>query len=157
MARWKNGTLSIHFVGLEEVLSLLTQDEKNSSSQEKLAIKILEFMQRKINSYCRLNNLNFTLSAKMIPEVCLEFNQIDAAIYGKVKGITSQGHYHNAFQRKLNHWQDTLKIEGKYHSYTNGGHISCFFISKKESSSIDTILKTIQKEAIGAFFFQEKD
>ena len=154
---FKHGTLSIHFVGLEEVLSLLTQDEKNSSSQEKLAIKILEFMQRKINSYCRLNNLNFTLSAKMIPEVCLEFNQIDAAIYGKVKGITSQGHYHNAFQRKLNHWQDTLKIEGKYHSYTNGGHISCFFISKKESSSIDTILKTIQKEAIGAFFFQEKD
>ena len=152
---FKHGTLSIHFVGLEEALSLLTQEE-DSLKKEKLGTKILEFMQEKVMSYCILHNLNFTLSAKKDDYICKEFNQIDTAIYGKNKGITTKDAYHNGFEKDVLSWKETLEIEAKYHSYTWGGHLSCFSLSKKDISQIKAILNDIEKEAIGAFYLEAK-
>ncbi len=149
---WKHGTLTIHFVGLEEATKILLETE----SIEKLNTKIIDYMRKKVDSYRNLYNLNFTLSAKKVDEACREFNKIDTAIFGKIKGITNQAQYHNGFERAYQNWKDTLAYEKQYHSSTNGGHLACFQLSLKEKEFQEDIFKDIQKEAIGAFYFEEK-
>ncbi len=152
----KHGTLAIHFVGLEEALYSLTNQKRSQKETETLATKILHQMKEKVKSYSNLYNLNFTLSAKKVPEVCKHFNQVDTAIYGKHKGITEKEAYSNGFETGLSSWREVLAFEKNYHLFTNGGHLSCFPLSKSERHHIEEILQDIQKEEIGAFYFEEK-
>ena len=149
---WKHGTLAIHFVGLDETCRILNEIEEN----DKMDTKIMEYIRKKIDTYRSLYNLNFTLSAKKLDEACQEFNKIDTAIFGKIKGITNQEMYHNGFEKNYTNWKEALSYEKQYHSITLGGHLTCFALSKKEQSFKEDILKEIQKEAIGAFYFIER-
>ncbi len=153
----KHGTLSIHFVGLEETLFALTNEKRIEERSKKLATKILHHMREKVNSYSTLYNLNFTLTGKKVEDVCRHFNQIDTAIYGKSKGITEKEAYTNSFESSLSSWKSKLLLEKDYHSFTNGGHLSCFFLSENEKKHAKDILETIEKEELGAFYFKQKD
>ena len=64
--------------------------------------------------------------------------------------------YHNGFEKNYTNWKEALSYEKQYHSITLGGHLTCFALSKKEQSFKEDILKEIQKEAIGAFYFIER-
>lgn len=152
----KHGTLSIHFVGLDEILFALTKEKRNTACSEKLANKVLRHMKERVDNYCSLYNLNFTLSAKELEDVGNHFNRIDTAIYGKVKGVTDTDAYHNGFESTLTNWHDVLLLEKDYHSYTNGGHKSRFLLSKRDEEKIDEIFEAVKKEELGSFIFQRK-
>ena len=124
----KNGTLTIGFIGLAECLKALTgyhhgEDEK----ARKLGLEIIKFMRDKCDEYVEQYKLNFSLIATPAEGLSGRFTRIDQSIYGIIPGVTDREYYTNSFHVPVYYnisVADKLKIEGKYHKYTNGGHIS---------------------------------
>ena len=124
----KNGTLTIGFIGLAECLKALTgyhhgDDEK----ARKRGLEIIKFMRDKCDEYVEQYKLNFSLIATPAEGLSGRFTRIDQSIYGIIPGVTDREYYTNSFHVPVYYnisVADKLKIEGKYHKYTNGGHIS---------------------------------
>ena len=124
----KNGTLTIGFIGLAECLKALCghhhgEDEK----AQKLGLEIIKFMRDKCDEYVEEYKLNFSLIATPAEGLSGRFTRIDQSIYGIIPGVTDREYYTNSFHVPVYYdisVVDKLKIEGKYHKYTNGGHIS---------------------------------
>ncbi len=124
----KHGTLTVGFIGLAECLKALTGKHHGESKEsQELGIKIIKFMRDKTDEYTKKYNLNFSLIATPAEGLSGRFTNIDKAIYGKIKGVTDRDYYTNSFHVPV-YYNITaakkLEIEGKYHSLTNGGHIS---------------------------------
>ena len=124
----KNGTLTIGFIGLAECLKALCghhhgEDEK----ARKLGLEIVKFMRDKCDEYVSEYKLNFSLIATPAEGLSGRFTRIDQSIYGIIPGVTDREYYTNSFHVPVYYdisVADKLKIEGKYHKLTNGGHIS---------------------------------
>ena len=124
----KNGTLTIGFIGLAECLKALCghhhgEDEK----ARKLGLEIVKFMRDKCDQYVEEYKLNFSLIATPAEGLSGRFTRIDQSIYGIIPGVTDREYYTNSFHVPVYYdisVADKLKIEGKYHKLTNGGHIS---------------------------------
>ena len=124
----KNGTLTIGFIGLAECLKALCghhhgEDEK----ARKLGLDIVKFMRERCDQYVEEYKLNFSLIATPAEGLSGRFTRIDQSIYGIIPGVTDREYYTNSFHVPVYYdisIVDKLKIEGKYHKYTNGGHIS---------------------------------
>ena len=82
------------------------------------------------------------MAQKLVPE----------AIYGKLKGITDKNRYTNSFHIpegcKISA-EDKIKIEAKYHSLTNGGHITIVQIKNGDTKDIMNVVKTMKENGIG--------
>lgn len=137
----KNGTLTIGFIGLAECLKALCghhhgEDEK----AQKLGLDIIKFMRDRIDHYVEEYKLNFSLIATPAEGLSGRFTRIDQSIYGIIPGITDREYYTNSFHVPVYYdisIVDKLKIEGKYHKYTNGGHISYIEVDGDTANNIE--------------------
>ena len=148
----KHGTLTIGFIGLAECLKALTGKHHGESKQaQELGIKIVEVMRKKCNEYSQKYNLNFTLIATQEEEIATRLAKLDKAIYGSLKSITDKEHYTNAFHIPVDYKisiQEKIQIEAPYHTYTNGGHITCIEV-KEGTQEIMPTLEIMKKNNIG--------
>ncbi len=124
----KHGTLTIGFIGLAECLkALIGKHHGESEEAQKLGLEIIGFMRRRTDEYAEKYNLNFSLTATPAEGLSGRFTNIDKAIYGKIKGVTDREYYTNSFHIPVYYNISVarkLKLEGPYHAFTNGGHIS---------------------------------
>ena len=84
-------------------------------------------MREKCDEFTKEHNLNFTCLATPAEGLSGRFVSIDRSIYGKIKGVTDRDYYTNSFHVPVYYKitaKHKLEIEGKYHKYTNAGHIS---------------------------------
>ena len=94
----KHGTLTIGFIGLAECLkALIGKHHGESEEAQKLGLKIIGFMRKKLDEYSKEYNLNFSLIATPAEGLSGRFTNIDKAIYGKIKGVTDKDYYTNSF------------------------------------------------------------
>ncbi len=149
----KHGTLNIGFSGLAECLNALIGEHQGESKQaQKLGIKIIEFMRKKCDEYSEKYNLNFNLVATSKEEIAYKFIKLDQAIYGKLKGITDKNGYTNSFHIPENckiTVEEKIKIEAKYHSLTNGGHVTIVQLKNGTVQDIKNIIKVMKENEIG--------
>ena len=137
----KNGTLTIGFIGLAECLKALCghhhgEDEK----AQKLGLGIVKFMRDKIDEYVQEYKLNFSLIATPAEGLAGRFTRIDQSIYGIIPGVTDREYYTNSFHVPVYYdisIVEKLKIEGKYHKYTNGGHISYIEVDGDTANNLE--------------------
>lgn len=124
----KHGTLTIGFIGLAECLkALIGKHHAESEEAQELGLKIVGFMRKKTDEYSEKYNLNFSLIATPAEGLSGRFTNIDKAIYGKIKGVTDREYYTNSFHVPVYYNISVarkLQLEGPYHAFTNGGHIS---------------------------------
>ncbi len=124
----KHGTLTVGFIGLAECLkALIGKHHGESKEAQELGVKIISFMRKKTDEYAEKYNLNFSLIATPAEGLSGRFTSIDKAIYGKIKGVTDREYYTNSFHIPVYYnisAAKKLKLEGVYHEFTNGGHIS---------------------------------
>ena len=124
----KNGTLTIGFIGLAECLKALCgHHHGEDENARKLGLEIIGFMRKKCDEYVEQYKLNFSLIATPAEGLSGRFTRIDQSIYGIIPGVTDREYYTNSFHVPVYYdisVVDKLKIEGKYHKLTNGGHIS---------------------------------
>ncbi len=123
---FKNGTLSIGFIGLSEAVELLTgQEYYSSEDNHTFALDIVRHMRKVIDSYRKECNLNFSLLATSAEFVSGKFPPIDLELFGNE--ISRKGFYTNSFHVRVDsglHPIDKLRFEGPFHELCNGGCIS---------------------------------
>ena len=144
----KHGTLSIGFIGLAECLkALIGKHHGESDEAQKLGLEIVEFMRKKCDSYAKEYKLNFTLLATPAEGLSGRFINIDKAVYGKIKGITDREYYTNSFHVPV-YYKTSVKhkmeIEGKYHKFTNAGHISYVELDGDTVNNVDAFESVVR-------------
>ena len=144
----KHGTLSIGFIGLAETLkALIGEHHGESAKAQKLGIEIIKHMRERCDEYCKEYNLNFTCLATPAEGLSGRFVAIDRSIYGKIKGVTDREYYTNSFHVPV-YYKTSVKhkmeVEGKYHGFTNAGHISYIELDGETVNNVDAFEQVVR-------------
>ena len=144
----KHGTLSIGFIGLAETLkALIGEHHGESEKAQKLGLEIIKHMREKCDQYTQEYNLNFTCLATPAEGLSGRFVGIDRSIYGKIKGVTDRDYYTNSFHVPV-YYKTTAKhkmeVEGKYHKFTNAGHISYVELDGDTVNNVDAFESVVR-------------
>ena len=144
----KHGTLSIGFIGLAETLkALIGEHHGESEKAQKLGLEIIKHIREKCDEYTKEYNLNFTCLATPAEGLSGRFVAIDRSIYGKIKGITDRDYYTNSFHVPV-YYKTSVKhkmeVEGKYHKYTNAGHISYVELDGDTVNNVDAFESVVR-------------
>jgi len=152
----KHGTLSIGFIGLAECLKALTGKHHGESAEsQELGLKIIGHMREKCDEYSEKYNLNFTCLATPAEGLSGRFVNIDRDIYGKIPGVTDRAYYTNSFHVPVYYnisIAKKLELEGKYHKFTNAGHISYIEVDGDPSDNLEafeSIVRIMKESDIG--------
>ena len=119
---FKNGTLSIGFIGLSETIELLT-GEKYFTSEEnhQVAIDLIKMMKDTIDKYRKEYNMNFSLLGTSGEFISGRFPSIDKNYFSN--SLIDKGYYTNSFHvdvdSRLNAFEK-LKYEGPFHKFCHG-------------------------------------
>lgn len=143
----KQGIMKISFLGLNETLIILTgKNHAESKEAQKLGLKIVGKMRKKVDYFCDKYNLNFSLAGESDINLAKEFMEFDRIIFGKVKGVTDKEAYTTSFEiPKECEWEKKIKIEAPYHELTNGGHITTVYTKE----NIEKVLEKMYNSDIG--------
>ena len=112
-------------------------------------------MRNRCDEYCKEYNLNFTLIATPAEGLSGRFVNIDRDIYGKIPGVTDRPYYTNSFHVPVYYnisIADKLRIEGKYHKFTNAGHISYIELDGDPSDNLEafeSVVRIMKESDIG--------
>ena len=147
----KHGTLSMGFIGLAEALiSLVNSHHGDSEEARQLGISIVEHMWKRTQQFCEEYDLNFALYATPAEGLSGRFINADRKRFGVLPGITDKEYYTNSYHLPVNYLTsifDKIKIEGEYHNYCNGGHISYVELASPPRDNIEAIEKIIRHMA----------
>jgi ribonucleoside-triphosphate reductase len=131
---FKNGTLSIGFIGLSEAVEVLTGKKfYNDSEAYLIAKKMVSYMRDFTNARRDATRFNYSLLATSGELISGRFTDSDIR-HGFQHSVTQKGFYTNSFHvdvdSELNVF-DKIDIEAPFHSLCNGGCIS--YIEFKEA------------------------
>ena len=123
---FKNGTLSIGFIGLSEAVELLSDkkywQDKNAYD---LAVEIVSFMREYCDKMRDKNNLNFSLLATSGELISGRFPKLDKKIYSH--SLLEKDFYTNSFHIEVDSNLsafDKIEKESTFHKLCNGGCIT---------------------------------
>ena len=149
----KHGTLSVGFIGLAECLKALTGKHHGESEEsQKLGLKIIGHMRKRMDEASQKCKMNFTLLATPAEGLAGRFVKMDRKIYGSIEGVTDREYYTNSFHvpvyYEINAF-DKIRIEAPYHELTNAGHITYIEVDGDPTQNLQAFEKIIRamKEA----------
>jgi len=123
-----NGTLSVGFIGLAEMLTALTGRHHGEDPEaQKLGEQIVAHLRRRVDEASAAYDLNYTLLATPAEGLSGRFIDLDRKEYGIIPGVTNNEYYTNSFHIPVDFpisSFDKISLEGVYHKYCNAGHIS---------------------------------
>lgn len=152
----KHGTLTIGFIGLAEALTCLTGKHHGEDPQsQQLGLDIAARMRRFTDRLTEQTQLNYSLLATPAEGLSGRFVKIDRERYGVIPGITDKDYYTNSFHIPVNHpisWYDKIALEGAYHQYCNGGHITYVEMASPPMGNVEameTLVRHMADSGIG--------
>lgn len=152
----KHGTLSVGFIGLAECLkALIGKHHGESEEAQKLGLKIITHMRKRMDNESSKRKLNFSLLATPAEGLSGRFVKMDRKIYGEIEGITDKQYYTNSFHVPVYYnisAVNKINIEAPYHELTNAGHITYVELDGDPTKNIDAfekIIRHMKKSGIG--------
>ncbi|MDS1029590.1 anaerobic ribonucleoside-triphosphate reductase [Bacillota bacterium LX-D] len=152
----KHGTLSVGFIGLAETLTaLIGKHHGESHEAQVIGLQIVEYMRKKIDAYAQEYNLNYTLLATPAEGLSGRFVKHDLGKFGRIPGVTDKEYYTNSFHIPVSYpitAFEKVSLEGPYHKFTNGGHISYIELQSPPMANIEAIqalLKQMKESDMG--------
>mgnify|MGYP001944691195 FL=1 len=144
----KHGTLSMGFIGLAECLKALTGYHHGESEEsQKLGLKIIGHMRKRMDEASQKYNMNFTLLATPAEGTAGRFVNIDREKYGKIEGVTDREYYTNSFHIPVYYPLsafDKISLEAPYHEFTNAGHITYVELDGDPTQNLQAFEKIIR-------------
>jgi len=144
----KNGTQSMGFVGLAEAVKLLMgKHHGEDEGALEMAEHVVKHMRKNIDGYSDKYNLNFSLMATPAESTAGRFANIDKEKFGEIKGITDKGYYTNSFHVPVDHKisiVDKMRVEGRFHKYCNGGHISYIEFDTSPMDNPEAVMSVVR-------------
>ena len=147
----KNGSLSIGFIGLAEALTALVGSHHGETDEARdLGLSIVEHMYKRTQQFSQEYDLNFVLYATPAEGLSGRFMSIDQKEFGILPGITDKEYYTNSYHLPVNYLtsiDQKINIEGQYHPYCSGGHITYVELSSPPKGNIEAVEKIIRHMA----------
>lgn len=147
----KHGSLTVGFIGLAETLTaLLGKHHGESAEAQVLGLRIIEHLRKRIDEATVKYHLNFALIATPAEGLAGRFTKIDKKIYGEIPGITDKGYYTNSYHIPVSFpitAFNKIQLEGGYHKYCNGGHISYVELDGDTTKNVDAFEAIIRAMA----------
>ncbi|OPY34229.1 MAG: anaerobic ribonucleoside triphosphate reductase [Methanomassiliicoccales archaeon PtaU1.Bin124] len=142
---FKNGTLSIGFIGLSEAIEILT-GKRFYESQETcdVSLDFVRFMRQTVDRFRKENGLNFSLLATSGEYISGRFPDLDAKLFNHP--VIEKGFYTNSFHANVDSGLspfDKIRLEGPFHILCNGGCISYVEFSSAPLTNTLAILDII--------------
>lgn len=148
---FRNGTLSIGFIGLWDALSIITGVKWNNCSIMKghyrLAHSIVVTMRLIVDNYKEQYNMNFSLLGSAAEGVTGRFASYDAENIENTYGIAGKGYYTNSFHVPVTtkcHFVDKIEIESKFHQLCNGGSITYIELEEMPLGNVEAIQEIVE-------------
>ncbi|NLM76232.1 MAG: anaerobic ribonucleoside triphosphate reductase [Clostridiaceae bacterium] len=152
----KHGTLTTGFIGLAECLKALTGKHHGECEEaQKLGLKIIGHMRKRMDEASKKYNMNFTLIATPAEGLSGRFVRIDREMFGEIEGVTDREYYTNSFHVPVYHEIgifDKIKIEAPYHELTNAGHITYVEVDgdpTQNPEAFEKIIRAMKEAGIG--------
>ncbi len=143
---FKQGTLSIGFIGLSEAMEILLGKKFwLSKDSYETAIGLIAGMREKTDSYTNKYGLNFSLLAPAAEAVSGRFPKLDLLEFNNT--IINKGYYTNSFHVEVSDGInpfDKIKYEGPFHSLCNGGSITYIELSEAPQKNYEAICELIK-------------
>ena len=132
---FKNGTLSIGFIGLSEAIEVLTGKRFYTDKRAyETAISFVKHMREYCDKLRDEYNLNFSLLATSGELISGRFIDYDKKLFADNHGIFEKGFYTNSFHVNVDSDLiafDKIQTEGPFHEICNGGCIT--YVELKEA------------------------
>lgn len=148
---FRNGTLSIGFIGLWDALSVIYGKKWNEiSDMEKYlddAFHIVYVMREMTDLYTKETKMNFSLLASAAEGVSGNFAAYDAEHSGKGMYVAEKGYYSNSFHVPVNveaDFVEKIQFEGKFHHLCNGGSITYIELEEMPEGNIEAVREIIE-------------
>ena len=152
----KHGTLTMGFIGLAECLkALVGKHHGEDEDAQKLGLRIVSHMRHRMDDEAKRTGLNWSLIATPAEGLSGRFLRIDRQRYGEIEGVTDRDYYTNSFHVPVYFpiaAVDKIRIEGPYHSLTNGGHISYVEMDgdpTKNVKAFESIIRCMHDNGVG--------
>ena len=148
---FRNGTLSIGFIGLWDALSVVHSKEWNSieEMEEYLeeAFHVVRLMRTMVNAYIKESGLNFSLLASAAEGVTGNFAKYDFMNKGKGMAVAEKGYYTNSFHIPVSikaDYVEKISFEGKFHHLCNGGSITYIELEEMPDGNIEAVREIVE-------------
>ena len=148
---FKNGTLSIGFIGLWDAISVLLNDSMDSIDSIKknyeVAYSIIERMRNYTDKATKGETLNFSLLASAAEGVTGNFAQYDSINKGKDYDVCKKGFYTNSFHIPvdlLTNYRDKIDVESRFHKLCNGGSITYIELNEMPGINYEAVKEIVE-------------
>lgn len=118
-------TISLGYVGLYELVKLMTGD--SHTKDKEFALRILKHLKAATDKWREETGLGFGLYGTPAESLAGRFAEIDKSIYGEIKDITDKGYYMNSYHVDVREKIDAfskLRFEADFQPISSGGCIS---------------------------------
>ena len=148
---FRNGTLSIGFIGLWDALSVVFSKEWNDIEEmgEYLedAFHIVRFMRTMTDDFTKESGLNFSLLASAAEGVTGNFAKYDYMNKGKGMAVAEKGYYTNSFHIPVSiktDFVEKIEFEGKFHHLCNGGSITYIELEEMPVGNVEGVREIVE-------------
>lgn len=120
-------TVSIGYIGLNEVVQHMLGKSISSKEGQRFALDVLEYMKKAGDQWKQETGLAFTLYGTPSESTAGRLSDIDARRFGKVEGVTDKGYYTNSYHITPREQIDAfskLSVEAPFQNLSTGGCIS---------------------------------
>ena len=141
----KYSTLSLGYVGLDELSRVIKEKGIDEEEGHSFAIKVLKKLEAKTKEWKKDTGIGFNVYATESKHVLSKFAETDKEKFGTIKNVTDKGYYKKSYYmnepNKIN-TIERLKLEGKFQELTSGGAVSYVSIEKNKNN-IENIVRNI--------------
>lgn len=158
---FRNGSLSVGYIGLAECLITLTGKHHGESEEsQELGLKIIKYMKNKTDEATQKYHVAYAVFSTPAENACFTLMNKTKKRFGIVKGVTDHDFFTNSCHIPVWAGVDAKKkidIEGKYHLLALGGSI--FYLEVGQSPKwnkeglLDILQYAAEKKEIGYMGF----
>ena len=151
-----SGTLGIGFIGGHNAVVALTgKGHSEDSKSDEILYMAIKVMNEVVEEYKEKYKLNYSVLATPAEGLSGRFTNLDKKKFGEIENVNDRDYYVNSFHVDVKSKipaLDKIRIEGKYHELTKGGHITYVELdgeAKKNPIVILQIVKAMKDNNIG--------
>lgn len=152
----KQGTLSIGFIGLAELLVALTGNHHGTCNEAwKLGLNIINHLKERADQATEEHQLNFSVIATPAEGLSGKFTKKDRQQFGLITGVTDKDFYTNSFhipvEFKISAFEK-IRREAPFHELCQAGHITYIELdgnARVNIKALEMIITTMREANIG--------
>lgn len=141
-------TISLGYVGLYELVKVMTGESHTTVEGHKFAVKVMQYMRDKVDAWKKETGLSFGLYGSPAESLVYKFCRLDRNRYGEIAGVTDKQYYTNSYHVNVTEEIDAfskLDFESEFQNISSGGCISYIEVPdmSKNPEAIETVINHI--------------